>query len=48
MITSRAGETHKKRAFELGVNEYVGKPYNESDLVELIRKYLGQKAVVNA
>jgi chemosensory pili system protein ChpA (sensor histidine kinase/response regulator) len=27
MITSRVGEKHRARAIELGVNEYLGKPY---------------------
>lgn len=39
MITSRVGESHRQRAFELGVNEYLGKPYNDSDLLEMIRKH---------
>lgn len=45
MITSRVGEQHRQRAIELGVNEYLGKPYNESDLLDLIRKYIAVKAV---
>ena len=31
MVTSRAGEKHRKRAFELGVNMYMSKPYQEEE-----------------
>lgn len=36
MITSRAGEKHRARAIELGVNDYLGKPYQESQLLDAI------------
>ena len=36
MITSRSGEKHRARAIELGVNEYLGKPYQESELLDAI------------
>ncbi len=36
MITSRVGEKHRARAMELGVDEYLGKPYQESQLLEAI------------
>jgi chemosensory pili system protein ChpA (sensor histidine kinase/response regulator) len=36
MITSRVGEKHRARAIELGVDEYLGKPYQESQLLECI------------
>lgn len=48
MITSRVGESHKTRAFDLGVNEYLGKPYNDKDLLEMIRKHSTAKAAANA
>ena len=32
MITSRAGDKHRNRALELGVNIYMSKPYQEDDL----------------
>ncbi len=38
MVTSRAGEKHRKKAFDLGVNDYVVKPYRDDLLVELIRR----------
>ncbi|MCY7386490.1 MAG: Hpt domain-containing protein [Burkholderiales bacterium] len=39
MITSRTADKHRNRAIELGVNEYMGKPYQEEQLLVLIRNY---------
>jgi chemosensory pili system protein ChpA (sensor histidine kinase/response regulator) len=39
MITSRTAEKHRSRALELGVNEYMGKPYQEDQLLALIARY---------
>ena len=36
MITSRVGEKHRARAIELGVSDYLGKPYQEAQLLEAI------------
>jgi chemosensory pili system protein ChpA (sensor histidine kinase/response regulator) len=44
MITSRTAEKHRSMAFELGVNEYLGKPYQEEELVRLLKQYLAEKA----
>ncbi|BAO45492.1 hybrid sensor histidine kinase/response regulator [Thiolapillus brandeum] len=44
MITSRTGEKHRQRAMDLGVNRYLGKPYQETDLLENIYTLLGEKA----
>ena len=38
MITSRAGEKHRTRALELGASEYVTKPYQDSVLLEMIKR----------
>ena len=38
MITSRTGEKHRERALSLGVNEYLGKPYQESELLAHIHR----------
>ncbi|WP_421683348.1 response regulator [Stutzerimonas urumqiensis] len=38
MITSRTGEKHRERAISIGVNEYMGKPYQESVLLEAIQR----------
>ncbi|HET7370291.1 MAG TPA: Hpt domain-containing protein [Gammaproteobacteria bacterium] len=40
MITSRTGDKHRNRAMEIGVNEYLGKPYQESDLLEHIQRLI--------
>jgi len=37
MITSRTGDKHRQRAFDIGVNQYMGKPYQEQELIENIR-----------
>jgi len=37
MITSRTGEKHRERALNIGVNDYMGKPYNENELLESIK-----------
>ncbi|WP_394777415.1 Hpt domain-containing protein [Undibacterium sp.] len=44
MITSRTADKHKNYAYELGVNEYFGKPYREDDLLEAITRFVGEKA----
>ena len=38
MITSRVGDKHRARAIELGVNDYLGKPYQDSQLLDAIRR----------
>ncbi|HIE55090.1 MAG TPA: hybrid sensor histidine kinase/response regulator, partial [Chromatiaceae bacterium] len=43
MITSRTGEKHRQRAMELGVERYLGKPYQEMDLLENIYALLGEQ-----
>jgi chemosensory pili system protein ChpA (sensor histidine kinase/response regulator) len=44
MITSRTAAKHRSLAFELGVNEYLGKPYQEEELLRLIRRHLAARA----
>ena len=41
MITSRTGEKHRDRALEIGVTNYMGKPYHEDELIENIQSALG-------
>jgi chemosensory pili system protein ChpA (sensor histidine kinase/response regulator) len=36
MVTSRVGEKHRARAIELGVDDYLGKPYQEAQLLDAI------------
>ncbi|MBS9779362.1 MAG: response regulator [Moraxellaceae bacterium] len=40
MITSRTGDKHRKRAVEIGVNNYLGKPFQENVLLDCINKEL--------
>jgi chemosensory pili system protein ChpA (sensor histidine kinase/response regulator) len=40
MITSRTGEKHRQRAFEIGVERYLGKPYSEADLLRHVNEML--------
>ena len=38
MLTSRAGEKHRQRAFEIGATEYLIKPYQDDVLIQLLRR----------
>ncbi|WP_028671178.1 Hpt domain-containing protein [Saccharospirillum impatiens] len=44
MITSRTGAKHRERALSIGVNEYMGKPFQEGPLVDAIKRLLGIEA----
>lgn len=41
MITSRTGGKHREHALSIGVNHYLGKPYQEELLLESINELLG-------
>ena len=43
MITSRVGDKHRARAIELGVNDYLGKPFQDAALLEAISRQLEEK-----
>jgi chemosensory pili system protein ChpA (sensor histidine kinase/response regulator) len=49
MITSRTGDKHRERARQIGVNHYLGKPYQENDLLgtidQIIRGGAGSPAM---
>jgi len=45
MVTSRVGDKHRARAIELGVNDYLGKPYQDSALLDAIGRLLEEKGV---
>ncbi|MCB1795062.1 MAG: Hpt domain-containing protein [Candidatus Competibacteraceae bacterium] len=45
MVTSRGGEKHRERAMKLGVSDYLTKPYQEEQLMQSIRKILGEHAL---
>lgn len=38
ILTSRAGEKHRQRAFDLGASEYLVKPYEDSTLLAVVRR----------
>ena len=40
MITSRVADKHRERAMQIGVNAYMGKPFQESELLQEIRRQL--------
>jgi chemosensory pili system protein ChpA (sensor histidine kinase/response regulator) len=42
MVTSRSGEKHRARAIEIGVNDYLSKPYQEAELVAAIEALVGR------
>ena len=44
MITSRVGDKHRARAIEIGVDDYLGKPYQESQLLDAIEPLVRKKA----
>lgn len=39
MITSRTADKHRQHAAEVGVNEYLGKPFKEAELLGILQKY---------
>ena len=40
VITSRTGEKHRQKAMEIGVDRYLGKPYQESELLAAVQDLL--------
>jgi chemosensory pili system protein ChpA (sensor histidine kinase/response regulator) len=40
MITSRAGQKHRRKARQAGANDYLTKPYQEAELVEKVSEIL--------
>ena len=40
IITSRTADKHRNYAFEIGVNQYLGKPYREEELLQLLSNYV--------
>ena len=46
MITSRVGDKHRARAIEIGVNDYLGKPYQDAQLLEAIQRQFEDKGII--
>jgi chemosensory pili system protein ChpA (sensor histidine kinase/response regulator) len=42
MVTSRVSDKHRARAIEIGVNDYLGKPYQERELLQAVNALLGR------
>jgi len=42
MITSRIAQKHREMAQQLGANHYLGKPYDEDQLIGLIQQYVAR------
>ena len=38
ILTSRAGEKHRRKAFDLGVSAYLVKPFEEAELLRTVRE----------
>ncbi len=45
MITSRTADKHRRMAMELGVNAYLGKPYQDNELLDLLRGYVQERVL---
>jgi len=45
MITSRTADKHRRMAMELGVNAYLGKPYQDNELLELLGGYVQERVL---
>ena len=43
MITSRSADKHRDHAMQLGVNAYLGKPYQEVELLQKISEFVASK-----
>ncbi len=41
IITSRTGDKHRERAMQIGVNHYLGKPFQEHELLKTIHRLIG-------
>ena len=48
MITSRVGDKHRARAIEIGVNDYLGKPYQDAQLLDAIQRLLDERGITLA
>jgi chemosensory pili system protein ChpA (sensor histidine kinase/response regulator) len=46
MLTSRAADKHRKKAFELGATDFLVKPYKEDALLAVIRRVVARAEAV--
>lgn len=47
MISSRSGRKHRERASRLGVNRFLGKPYQDNELLKNIETLLDESRIAN-
>ena len=47
MISSRSGRKHRERASRLGVNRFLGKPYQDNELLNNIESLLDESRIAN-
>jgi chemosensory pili system protein ChpA (sensor histidine kinase/response regulator) len=47
IISSRTAEKHRSHALELGVNAFLGKPYQETELLQQITQQLGTRPTIH-
>ncbi len=43
MLTSRAGEKHRRKALDLGVSDYITKPYQAEQLLTIVRRLVRER-----
>ncbi|HSC95179.1 MAG TPA: Hpt domain-containing protein [Burkholderiales bacterium] len=48
IISSRTAEKHRHQAAQIGANAFLGKPYQESDLLEHVARYLAGRRLATA
>jgi chemosensory pili system protein ChpA (sensor histidine kinase/response regulator) len=44
MITSRTADKHRLRFRWIGVNHYLGKPYQEDELLQLVADFTSRRS----
>ena len=47
VLTSRAGEKHKQKALEMGAQDYLVKPFEEQEMVGVLKKILSGAALAS-
>ncbi len=47
VLTSRAGEKHKQKAIEMGAQDYLVKPFEEQEMVNVLKKILSGAALAS-
>ncbi len=47
VLTSRAGEKHRQKAIDMGAQDYLVKPFEETEMIEALRKLLSGAAAAS-